>query len=257
VVYSSRSYSCALARIKVILVLSQCIGSILYYIGNNTSYIARVYGEELHCSDTCWRMLTAVAMISLGSSLAYFHLVPPCLHHIAKQYQYEDRHSDTFSLPAMAAVSIKVDALLNTVNLAAEEVGSGCNAFTLILTTAFILVCTALGIGLMVSHFTCSLVMLKKNYGNLQARAQLVPVSSFVVLLICFPTYLLIDNQQPLDCAFGCGSETFARGNFTDGNPNDCNTTGLSALRLTLSIVTFIGIVFVSFLLLHFNKRHT
>ena len=259
VVYNSRNHDCTHTRVRVCLVFSQCIGAVLYYVGNNTVYIARVYGEELHCGSNCRTMWMVVAMISLGSSLAYFHLVPSCLRHIAKQCQYEDKHLHLFSSSAMAAIFIKIDALLNTVNLAVEEAGSRCDVFTLILTTVFILVCSVIGIGLMAAYFSCSMVALKRNYSSVPSKmAQLLLVSCFVVLLVSFPTYLLIDNQQPLDCAFGCGLEAFASANSTTASdPSGCNSTGKSALRLILSIVIFIKIIFVSFLLFHFNRRQT
>lgn len=255
VVHNACKKTSANIRLRVCLVVSQCIGAVLYYIGNNSSDITRMHGQELRCGDTCTGIWRAVAMICLGSALAYFNLIPPCLDRIFKFYQFKDMHSDWFSSTAMIATFIKIDALFNTVNLAAERADQQCSSFTVAITTVFIILCIVWGLGLMVSHFIFSLAMLRMKQNDRHAGRQVVFITSFVILFICFPPYLLTDNRQPLDCAFGCGAYIHPLGNATNSDYSRCNLTGSSSLRLVLSVVLLITIVLVSALLILYKRK--
>ena len=255
IVHNACKKTSANIRVRMCLVLAQCIGAVLYFFGNNSADISRTYGEELQCGENCAVMWRIAAMISLGSALAYYQLIPPCLHKIAKLYHYEDKRSDWFSSRAMIAVFIKIDALFNTVNLAAEKVQDQCGPFTVALTTIFVLVCITLGIGLIITNFIYSLAMLRKNQNDKHGGKLVAFVTSFVILILCFPPYLLTDNRQPLDCAFGCGLEVSVSGNNSSSGSNTCHRTGSSALRLVLSSVMFVIIIFVSFLLLLYKRK--
>ena len=252
VVHNAYKKTSANIRLRICLVLAQCIGAVLYFFGNNSADIANTYGEELQCRESCVVMWRIAAMISLGSALAYYQLIPPCLHKIAKLYHYEDKRSDWFSSTAMIGIFIKIDALFNAVNLAAEEAQDQCGPFTVALTTTSILICTALGIGLIITNFIYSLAMLRKNQNDKQGRKLAVFVTSFVILFLCFPPYLLTDNRQPLDCTFGCGPDIIVLDNTTLSGSNTCHSTGSSALRLILS-----SVMFVCFLLALYKHKTT
>ncbi len=254
VIHNACKKTNANTTLRICLVVSQCIGAILYFVGNNSSDITRMHGEELQCGETCSSIWKAVAMICLGSALAYFNLIPPCLHRIFKYYHYEDMQTDWFSSTAMIAIFIKIDALFNTVNLAAERADYQCSYFTVVLTTIFILVCILLGLGLMVSHFIYSLAMLRKRQDERYAGRQVVFITSFVLLFICFPPYLLTDNHLPLDCAFGCASSVDLNNNGTSSD-RSCDLTGSSALRLALSLVLLATTILVSLLLILYKRK--
>lgn len=76
-------------------------------------------------------------------------------------------------------------------------------------------------------------------------RKWIMPLT-FTFLIILFPMYLLADNLQPLDCAFGRDSFAF---NQTQGAIG-CDEAGSSILRLCFAMVTFIAVSVLSLILL-------
>ncbi len=65
-------------------------------------------------------------------------------------------------------------------------------------------------------------------------------------LVICLPIFLLIDNPQPLDCAFRCDS--FAMNQTLQ--EIECDQRSGSGVRLGLSSVVLVVVSTLSFLLL-------
>ena len=78
----------------------------------------------------------------------------------------------------------------------------------------------------------------------------IVPMAC-ILLVIIAPMYILADNLQPLDCAFGC--DTFALNQTR--NEIGCNRVGNSALRFAFTIITFIIVLTLSIIFFCFRKR--
>lgn len=67
------------------------------------------------------------------------------------------------------------------------------------------------------------------------------------ILVICFPLYMLADNAQPLDCAWGCDF-------VANKDMMGCEERKNSAMKLSFVITTLIGytVIFAVVYVLHF-----
>lgn len=68
--------------IKLIFLVIEVVGALLYFFGDNILYIVLKYGEALGCDQQCVESYRAAAIITLGLALMVFLLVPPCLQKI-------------------------------------------------------------------------------------------------------------------------------------------------------------------------------
>lgn len=187
--------------IKISLLLIQSLGALLYFYGDNIVQIVAKYGDELGCGMTCLSYNKVAAMIASGSALLFFIEFPTCFHRIVKLLDYKEKNTGWFSASGMIGTYIKIDALYNTVVVAAADVDDFCNNIDISINTTFLLICILTGIGLMVVNSHYAATLLKKSEHK---QHSWIAYFVFIILALLFPLFLLTDNRQPLDCAFRC-----------------------------------------------------
>ena len=233
--------------IKIAILVVEIIGSILYFYGDNIGFIFDQYGEILGCGQQCVENNRIAAVITLGLALIFYHLFPPCLIKAAKMFDLEGETTAWYSATDMFTSILKIDSLFTVVAIMAQT-DEFCGRTDLSISIAFLVLCFIVGIGLLVTYCSFSSYILKDNRDT-ETWWWIVPFA-FILLSLCFPMYVLADNLQPLDCAFGCDS--FAA-NQTQ-NAIGCNAVANSALRLGFTLFTFITVSILSLLL--FCCRH-
>lgn len=227
--------------IKIALLVIETTGALLYFYGDNIDFIFTQYGDVLGCGQQCVENNRIAAVITLGLALMFYHLFPPCLPKIAKLCKVKDKSTAWYSASDMMITILKVDALFTVVAIMAQTTDF-CSKTDLSISIAFFIICVIIGSALMVVYCIFSMNKLKEDGHD--DWSWIVPLA-FIILVICFPMYVLADNLQPLDCAWGCDS--FATNETL--NVIGCNTVGNSALRLGFTLVTFIAVLVLSLLL--------
>ena len=220
---------------NVIMVTTQIIASMLYYYGDNINFILERYGEDLGCGDVCVENNQIAAVITLGLSLILFQVMPGVLRKIAKMnkdWQYEE--TGWKSALDMLVVIVKIDTVFTVVAIMAQT-DEYCNSTDVGLSSSFVIISFLAGLVAMIVYGVFSCVKLDDS-----DKTKCITLA-FFLLLFCFPMYLLADNQQPIDCAFGC--DTFTA-NMTQ-NEIDCNMRGSAGLRLGFMGVTLLIMIFV------------
>ncbi len=248
---------------KIILLVAETIGALFYFYGDSITKIINRYGEELGCGSRCRENNRIAATICLGIALLFYQLVPPCLRKLDQVIEGSDSSSKKwYSASHMMVTIVKIDALYTVVAIMAQT-EDFCSLSDLSISVSFLLICFIAGIILLVVYCLIYSYTLKKkdrSYDDYDAKYDgnenpedycWVPWVAFILLAICFPMYVLADNAQPLDCAFGC--DTFA----TNKTINDisCKQVGNSALRLGFTLVTFIIISLLSLVLFRCRKN--
>ncbi len=237
-------------KTKTALLVAETIGALFYFYGDNISSIINQYGEELGCGSRCRENNRIAATICLGIALLFYQLIPPCLHKLEKVIEGSDSSSKKwYSASDMMVTIVKIDALYTVVAVMAQT-EDFCSPSDLSISVSFLLISFIAGIILLVVY--CIIYSLTLSDDKNAEDYFWVPWVAFILLAICFPMYVLADNAQPLDCAFGC--DTFA----TNQTINDisCKQVGNSALRLGFTLVTFIIMPLLS-LVLFFCRKNT
>lgn len=227
---------------KIVVLLVEIFGSILYFYGDNIGYIFDRYGDVLGCGQVCVENNRIAAIILLGLALIFYQLFPVCIRKIAEFKNIEHTSHGWFSASYMMTTILKIDALFTVVAIMAQT-SDFCSRTDLSISVAFLIICVIVGISLMFVYCSISALELS-NKSDTEDWYWIAPFT-FAILVIAFPLYVLADNLQPLDCAWGCDS--FA-GNQTLNDLN-CNTTGNSAMRLGFTLFTFIAVGTLSLLL--------
>lgn len=227
--------------ILVVLII-QIIGALLYFYGDNFIYILNRHGSDLGCGPGCVENNRIASVICLGCTLIIYHLLPPILKKFA-EYANLDNDDHWYTASNIITTIVKVDALFTVVAIMAQT-SDFCSDADLGISGAFFIISILVGWGLMIVYGILSYWILDDK----SRITWLVPVAT-VTLALCFPLYILADNEQPLDCGFSC--DTFAS-NVTQ-NEFTCDVTSNSATRLSFTLVAFIAVGAISILLLFFH----
>ena len=234
-------------RFKFIVLLAEIIAALLYFYGDNIGFIVDRYGDVLGCGPQCTENNRIAAIITLGIALMYYQLFPSCIHTIAVNYGVEHTDTGWYSATNMMAIILKVDAVFTIVAIMSQTTDF-CSRTDVSISVAFFVICTIAGISIMCVYCCLSAWKLSDD-ADTKAWCWIVPLT-FILLVLSFPMYVLADNPQPLDCAWGCDS--FASNNTL--NNLTCNNVGNSALRLGFTSVTFLTVGTLSLVL--FCCRH-
>ncbi len=234
--------------LKLALLTAQTFGALLYFYGDNISSIVTQYGEELGCGTRCRENNRIAGAISTGVALMFYQLFPPCLQRIAV-VAVESNVKKWYSASHMIVTIVKIDALYTVVATMAQS-GEFCSRDDLAVSVSFLILSFVIGVSFMLAYCLLSTKQLRDDEET-HKYSFLVPLA-LITLSISFPVYMVTDNEQPLDCAFGCDS--FA----TNQTLNDvsCNEVSNSAFRLGLSIVVFVTISTLT-LMLFCCRTHT
>ncbi len=229
-------------EIKIILLVAQTIGALFYFYGDNITKIINQYGEELGCGSRCRENNRIAATICLGIALLFYQLVPPCLHKLQVIEGSDSSSEKWYSASDMMVTIVKIDALYTVVAVMAQT-EDFCSLSDLSISVSFLLISFIAGIILLVVY--CIIYSITLSDDKNAEDYFWVPWVAFILLAICFPMYVLADNAQPLDCAFGC--DTFASNQTI--NDIGCNQVGNSELRLGFTLVSFIIVSSLSIVL--------
>lgn len=228
--------------IKILLLVGQSIGALCYFYGDNVAQIFTDYGPELNCGQDCISNNNIAATISSGVALLLFIEFPSCMHRVTELIGIEENTTGWFSASGMIALFIKLDALFNTVVIATADIDDFCNTADVAINASFLLICVLTGSILMIINGIYAANLLKKDHKEYTWIVYL----ALGALLICLPLFLLIDNPQPLDCAFRCDSFS----NNQTLQELECDQSSSSGVRLGFSLVILVVVSLLSFLLL-------
>ena len=210
---------------NTIMTVTQIFASLLYFYGNNIGYVLERYNEDIGCGEQCVYINRVAAISTLGLSLILFAVIPKALGKIRKMNEWEYRETRWSSALESILVIVGLDALFTLVVVAVmDQTYKFCETFTIV---GFIFV-------LVVMVFY-SLHLYRKR-DNMKCMTVVEP---FMLSVLCLPMYMLADNKQPLDCAFGCDTPT---ANMTE-HEMDCNVTANAISRISLMLATVLFVV--------------
>lgn len=245
-VYSKRENKC----VHTLLILIQTTGAALFIYGDNINHIMGRYSK---CGNKCLEGINVSARLALGLSLTIFHALPHSLRKLFKCKDFSIEEEETVWLHAlnMTTTIIKIDSLYTTVTTVVL-IDKFCNNTQEIVSWIFLLILFLFGIFMKVIDSVHSKMNIEKKNTH-----KYIKITSGISI-ICLLLYLLADNPQPIDCAFGCNYNTITNSSFecdafTEMKGN-CNIAG-SALRLVFMMLVLGGFIFVSLLLLYQSHR--
>ncbi len=229
----------------------QLVGGLLYFYGDNMTYILRRYGPELGCDSECVTNNSIASSFALGTALIIFQVIPHILlkfRKIIKGKPIKIKYPSWVSAIDMITIIIKMDALFSAVVVMVES-SEFCSRSDIGTSVSFIVVCTIVGIFAQAIYW---LYALRSNKDKSKVFIVMVTIA-FITMMFCFPMYVLADNHQPLDCAFGCD---FSASNTTIDFNTNCDIVGNAILRFFFVTVTFILIAILSPIFFICQKRN-
>ncbi len=249
-------YLCVLKHHYTAFITSsiQVIGALLYFYGDNITNLLNKYGAQLNCNNTCIARNHAAASFCLGVALLIFQFLPFIGKKFLKVLKRTEKIKpatirktpDWFSVIDMIVILVKLDTLYSAI-LVMGESSEICATMKIINVTTFLVVCILTGIITQIAYFLYALTT--NEYSELLFKV--VVGIAFIGLVFCLPLYLLADNQQPFDCAFGC--DDFA--NNITANALSCNSTLNSSVRLSFTALSFIFIATLSLVFFACNRK--
>ena len=227
---------------ELLVLLFDIFGAVLYFYGDNIGFVFSRYGDVLGCGPQCVENNRIAAILILGCALIYLHLGPPCINKISDLMGIKHESVGWYSASDMITTILKIDAVFTVVAIMAQTTDF-CSTTDKSISLAFLIICILVGIVLMIVYCTSSAIELSDD-SDTEDWFWFAPFA-FVILAISFPMYVLADNAQPLDCAWGCDS--FAS-NLTI-NDLTCDNVGNSAIRLGFTLVTALTVGILSLVL--------
>ena len=217
---------------ELVLMIAELLVAVLYFYGNNITFIVTNFEEELGCDLKCAEDNQIAASIALGLTLLYYQVIPPYFQRADTNSQSkpseENLRTTWHTAVDMIILTPQIDALY-TVVVDMLMTNDFCSRIDLSISISFLVLVVVAMIAVMATQSVSSYRSLPKSN---QWRC-IIPLS-FLLLLLSFILYILADNNQPLDCAFGCD---FVAANQTL-NDFGCSMVANSALRLGFTIVT-------------------
>ena len=219
----------------------QLVAIVLYFYGDNIGYITQRYGEALGCGDRCIENNRIAAVVLLGSAIIILHIFPPILKDIAglvKEDHKYDRGGWYYALD-MIAILVRIDTVFTIVAIMAQT-SNYCSLTDVSLGWSFFVICTIIGIAAIIVSSIYAMYKIddKGSIKNFTAMSGIM-ITVVIFLSISLPLYILSDNEQPIDCAWGCDSYADNTTTIitTDSGMN-CNMKANSGMRLGLMLVT-------------------
>lgn len=227
----------------------QSIGALLYFYGDNIIHVIDGYGEDLGCGPICESDIHITAAFSLGMALIIFQIVPSILHKSFRICSKKEKEENNPWFPAidMLTVFLKIDTLYSAVVVKATS-QDFCDKSDIAVSISLMIVCVIVGLIAETVYFIYALDADKEKDKTFRGLV----IFGFIVVTISFPLYILADNHQPLDCAFGC--DRFAAN--TTINDVMCNQAANSGVRLSFNSVSFVFITAVSVIFFSCKARY-
>lgn len=178
--------------IKTSLLIVETAGTMMYFYGDNISFILENHGDELKCDLRCVENVRISAAIFLGLALICYQFAPG-LRRLTNILGFETETTGVHLTVDMIAVFPQIDVVF-TVVVTMAQTDDFCSRKNKAYSRAFFILCILAGWGLM--SFSCILAMIKFHRDN---SFKWIPLALLCLLAICFPLYMLADNSQPLD----------------------------------------------------------
>lgn len=232
--------------------IMQHVGAVCYFIGDNITQLAIFYNGNLGAAQIS-------GTIFIGVALVIFLLVPQISHVLRERIdkpkvkkddeEFDDQHW-CLAIDSITVI-IKVDVLYSALVAMIESSQDMCSETSIVLSSLLVSMCIILGwayIGLLWG------VLVTEEDGAISYRP--IVLTFFMVIIgVCFFVHILMDNDLPLDCGFGCSAFELV-GNSSVPVMN-CNGTNLgpccdqhsnSAVRLTFTLINLLALTFISLL---------
>jgi hypothetical protein len=192
--YIWSKHSSRTRKMKVALWAVHMVGAILFYYGDNITYLADNYGKSLDWSEQVIENHRNAATISVGLALVFFCFAPACLRKVANKYDIYIVDSAPYSAFDMITTIATLEALYTLVVRTPPT--ESCDKTVSI---SFIVLCSIAGTVLIVTY--CA--MYNKSDTDDRPTVKHVKRTLFFLLLIALPLHLLADSPLPLDCVSG------------------------------------------------------
>ena len=231
----------------------QTTGALFFFYGNNINILINSWGVEIGCGPVCVENIRLTASFSLGVSLIIFNFVPPILIRFLKVLKVKHRlKKEEKTIPNwilaldMVTMFVKIDTLYSAI-VGIIQSPEFCSTRDIAFSSIFLAVCLIVGISAELIYYSHALTTNEKSEKTYVALVSL----GMVVMVICLPLYLLADNSQPLDCAFGC--DTVAAN--TTINDITCDQVANSSVRLGFTVATFLPLAPIAFIYFMKNRK--
>ena len=225
-----------------------------YFYGDNIYFVVQNYGGDIGCNFECIRNNRIFSVLCLGIALIIRHLV----NHVFKDFGILCNYNDgvdteepvteatmpwTHVLKMFSDIH-KMDTLYTAVALAAQS-AEFCSYIDVSLSWSLYIVCCAAGILSLIIRGVLALKYEDHDYSKAQAISTII----CVILCIILPLYLLTDNEQPFDCAFGCDSfATNVTGIIPPHVGENCNLKADFGTRFALMVIVMTLLVVAIYL---------
>ena len=251
-------YLCFLRGHRITFITStiQTIGALFFFYGNNINDLVDNYGVDVGCGSVCTVNSRIISSFSLGIALIIFNIVPPVTKNVLKLLKLKRKPTsvvtkkipDWFAAIDMITMFVKINTLYSAI-IGMVQTTEYCSNTDIAASTTFLLVCIFIGIFSEVVYF---LNAWATNKHNSKLYSTLVTFG-LISMMICLPLYLLADNRQPLDCAFGC--DTFSDTFNTTANAIACNNVVNESVRLGFTSVSLIFIATIPIVYFILNQK--
>ncbi len=237
---------------RIFSLILQHIGAILYFVGDNITQLVVFYGGDLEAAQI-------VGTVFIGIALVIFLLGPQISHVLRekidsaiasrKNKELDEKHWCT-AIDALTVI-LKIDILYSAIIAMIESSEDLCSGTSVTLSTVFLVLCMILG--LLYMGVICYVLAADKNPA-IKYRL-FVLIGLIAIVGVCFCLHILMDNELPLDCGFGCGG--FKRVGNTTVPTMTCDGTNVgpccdqhfnSSVRLAFTLVNFLILTVISLL---------
>ena len=241
----------------LVAILAELLASMLYYYGDNINYMTQRYGEELGCGAQCITNNKIAALITLQVSLIVFFVLPLLTRKYLKRKGSGRNHkrgfvnsSETgwYTAVYMIGIILQIDTLY-TISIAVTDTLFAitavahdfefCSNNVIIVSSSLLIIYFLIGAFaiIIIGRYVCLKIDNNDKWYYITGAG--------MVLIICLPLYMLADNEQPLDCAFGY--DRFANATEVDFNFDfQCTTRGNTGLRLGLMLLILVVVTILS-----------
>ena len=192
----------------------------------------------IQCLKACYECLKDChEHIKICSEKCMPKCTKECFKYVRENYNQKDTPSTYYALGLFASL-VKMDVFFtfSSTELRNTEY---CSSRTVILSWTLATLLTLIGIGIIIKG-GIGVVKKATKKGNIKDTGIMWCSMILIVLLLSFslPLYIVTDNEQPLDCAFGCD--------------NHAKNTTLSALRCKMKAngITRLSLMLLTLVLL-------
>ncbi len=229
----------------------QNVGAVSYFIGDNIIQLTIFYNGNLNAAQIS-------GTIFIGMALVIFLLVPQISHVLrekidkpkaGKDEKFDDQH---WCLAIdLITVILKIDVLYSALIAMIESSQDMCSETSITLSALLVTMCIILGWLYMAVIWY---VLVSDDNPPIDYRP-LAMTALVVVIGVCFFLHILMDNDLPVGCGFGCSnfelvgnvSVPVMNCNGTDFGPC-CDQHAESSVRLSLTLINMIVLTFLSLL---------